>query len=615
MLMTDALEMTSLTLGQEVTGTILVNWFKPLLVLVLFLPWAIVVSRVYDKHAARFFLPRQKWNMLHIGAGILALVSVLGIGALMPGSEAGFWIGFGVALLILVGDLLAYMLVANKDDRVPERFRISLRMGDLDEDKKKSVKKDKNAGKVKLAIRGADEKGKFTKLLPTPAAETPELEVRVASEGVYEKFLRQRALQVDFAPASDGAYSIKPNVDGVFLAGENVPAPMAAKIMDFWKAAAGLDVADRRRRLQGICQVDDGTAKHTVKVISIGAQGGMKLSLQFDPELQVNKKVTDLGLLEQQMTELQAIVKDGKGVVLLTSPRDGGRTTTMYSVLRLHDAYINNVQTVEMDPQLPIEGVRINKFDPQGEGPGGQLGPEFGTLVRSIMRRDPQVVGVSELPDQSTAKEVAKADHERTRTYISFNAPDALSAIQAWVKIVGDARLAGECLHGVISGKLARKLCTNCRAPYPPSAEMLKKLGIPDGKVQQLFKKGGQVLVKNKPETCPMCQGLGYFGQEGVFEIATISREERELISAGNFTGLKSAFRKRGIPTAQQVAIRKSVDGITSVEEVMRVTTDERPQEAAPSASGGAKPAAPAQSASAPAAAKPASKPAPPKPS
>src|SRR6185503_9210606 len=199
-----------------------------------------------------------------------------------------------------------------------------------------------------------------------------------------------------------------------------------------------------------------------------------------------------------------------KGVVLLATPPDGGRTTTLYTIVGMHDAYTKNVQTVEIEPQAVLEGIRVNKFEPDKEG------AEFSTTVRSVLRRDPDVVGVAELPDANTAKEISKSDVERTRVYVAMRADSALAAMQGWVKAVGDAKAAGACLHGVIAQKLLRRLCPNCRVGYPPSAEMLKKLGIPEGKVQQLFKKGGQVLIKNKPEICPVCHGVGYQGQTAV---------------------------------------------------------------------------------------------------
>jgi type IV pilus assembly protein PilB len=305
----------------------------------------------------------------------------------------------------------------------------------------------------------------------------------------------------------------------------------------------------------------------------------MQLSMLFDPEQAVTRKLGDMGLLEMQLNEIKAIVAEEKGTVLLASPPDSGRTTTLYTLTRQHDAYTKNVHTVESDPQAALEGVRLNQFDAEKEG------VEFSTTVRSVLRRDPSVVAVAELPDANTAKEVAKADHERTRTYVSLKGDSALGAIQTWVKAVGDPKQAAASLHGVVAQKLLRRLCPNCRVAYPPPGDMLKKLGIPEGKVQQLFKKGGQVLIKNKPEVCPMCRGVGYQGQIGVFEVFSIGPEEQDRIAAGDYSGLRAQFRKKGLPTLQQAAIRVAIDGVTSVEEVMRVTADAPSAPAAPATS------------------------------
>ena len=197
--------------------------------------------------------------------------------------------------------------------------------------------------------------------------------------------------------------------------------------------------------------------------------------------------------------------------------------------------------------------------------------------MRSIIRRDPNVLGVAELPDQATAKEIVKADFDRVRVYVCLRAGGGIEAIQGWLKAVGDAESAVKNLRGVVSQRLLRKVCTNCRVPYQPSPDMLKKLGLPADKVKQLVKKGGQVLVKNKPEVCPVCQGIGYVGQEAVFEVYVIDAEERELIKASDWNGLRAALRKKGAASIQQAAIRKAADGSTTIEEVMRVTTDAAP--------------------------------------
>jgi type IV pilus assembly protein PilB len=202
---------------------------------------------------------------------------------------------------------------------------------------------------------------------------------------------------------------------------------------------------------------------------------------------------------------------------------------------------------------------------------------------------------VAEVPDANTAKEAAKADFERCRIYVCVKADNAQQALQGWVKLVGDAELASKGLRGVVSQKLLRKLCNNCKAGYAPTPDMLKKLGLPEGGVKQLFKKGGQVMVKDKVQTCPACDGGGYFGQEGAFEVLTLTDGDRQFIKAGDWNGLKLELRKRKVPTLQQAALRKAVDGITSVEEVIRVTTEQAAGAASPAPSPA--PAAPAPAA------------------
>jgi type II secretory ATPase GspE/PulE/Tfp pilus assembly ATPase PilB-like protein len=582
------------------SGLILVSFWKPLILFMTIGLWAWVVSGVFDKHAARFYLNRSQWNIIHLCVGSAALAIAL---AIPMKHEAAFWIGWAVMTLVLIGDLYAYAFMANRDERVPEAGQIRLSALQKLAAARNEKKKAKGAGQVKLTIRMPDKS-----VMPAPAAETPEYEVRVQAEDLFLKALAARAAQVDLAPSGkDGSYTARQLIDGVPTNGDTFPGPTAVKLIDFWKSTAKLDIADRRRKLTGDAAVELGASKHKVRVTGMGVQGGMRLTLLFDPDKAVNRKPEDLGLLPEQMEEMKILtgitrqMPDGsevpgaesKGVVVLGGVPDGGRTTTLYTLAKMHDAYTSSVQTLELEQQLNIEGVRHTVFDASVEG------ADFATSARSLLRRDPDVLLVAEMPDANTAKEIAKSDVERTRSYISVRANNALEALEIYLKGVGDNAQAAKGLRGVVCQKLMRKLCTNCRVGYPPSAEMLKKMGVPAGaKVEQLFKKGGQVLIKNKPEVCPVCGGGGYVGQEGLFEIYRFDQECRDMIAAGNMPGLKNAIRKKNPPTIQQVALRKALAGITSVEEVMRVTAP--PAAAAPAPAPGAAPAAPKPSGGAP---------------
>jgi type II secretory ATPase GspE/PulE/Tfp pilus assembly ATPase PilB-like protein len=546
-----------LTLAEAAT---LVSWWKPLILLVPFVPWAILVSKVFDKHCARFFLARETWNLVHMLCGWVALAA----GVFMPvAGIAGIISAVLATSVILAADVFVFVHITNNDERVPANFRLKIDLSKFAEAKKAREAAKKQA-KVELVLRASD---KTT--LAAPEAESPEFPIRAAAEALYIKGLETRSLHFDFLPTGkDNTYQMSYLVDGIRQPGVSMPATDAMKVMDLWKSAAKMDVAERRKKLQADLTVDRLDSRRKVRLISVGGQTGPRLTWIIDPEQQVHRKLDEMGLLDSQKEDIIKLTNETSGIVLLAAPGGCGRTTTFYTLIRLHDAYTQNVQTIELDIQDSLEGAKQNKWDPQAEG------PDFSTLVRSIIRRDPNVVGIAELLDQNTAKEACKADLSRVRVYVSLKADDAMKAVQAWTRTVGDAAEASKNLQGVVAQKLMRKLCVNCRVEYAPSPEMVKKMGYPPDRVKQLFKKGGQVLVKNKPEECPMCQGSGYFGQEALFEVFLFTDEERAAIAAGDMNALKIALRKRNAPSIQQVAIRKAVEGITSVEEVTRVTVE-----------------------------------------
>lgn len=552
--MTDALGGAFVTaLG---TPHILVGPWQPLVLLIPIAGWAWMVSTVFDKHAARFYLGRETWNLVHMVFGIAALAA----GVLMPlPGIIGFLVGFVSVVIILAMDIVLFVSVTNRDDRVPEHARLTLdfsKYGEAREAKKAA----KQAGSSELQISGP--KG----AVAVPNKETPEFAVRVASEQVFMAGREARASQLDLVLSGEQGYAISKLIDGVRQAGEVIPTADALRIIDFWKSAAGLDVEDRRRRQTGMVTVRRETESVDAKVTASGGSSGMRLTITYEPAAAVRKPVDRLGLTDNQLDAVKAMTQERGGVVLLAGPNDGGRTTTLYSLVREHDAYTSNVQTLELEIEDPIEGVRQNVYQ-QGEGDEA-----FATQLRSMLRRDPDVVGVGELPDVDTAKETARADTERTRVYLSLRADSALAALQVYLKAVGDPKMAAEGLRGVVAQRLARRLCENCRVPYQPPAELLGKLGLPADKVKQLFKKGGQVLIRNKPEICPVCNGIGYEGQVGLYEVYPIGDAERALIVKQDWAALRNELRKRQLPSIQQSALRKIVEGVTSVEEVSRVT-------------------------------------------
>ncbi len=569
MIETLTITQASPTLG---VGFMLVSAWKPILLFAPFIAWAWFVSTYLDKQAARFFLGREKWALIHMVFALAALAAV----ALVPiGGFAGFAATLLIVLALLAGDIGLFVAITNRDERVPEHARISMdfeKMRAAREEKAKA----KQLGNSELVIVGPDKMK-----IPPPPKESAEFAVRLAAEQIVVKGLSMHASQIDVLPANESTYAASYLVDGVRQAGDPVARNDAIQIIDFWKSCAKLDVQDRRRKLQGQVSISgDEISATTLKLVTSGAATGMRLSMIFNPAEAVRRKPDALGLIDRQYELVKSWASQPGGVILLAGPADSGRTTTFYSILKFHDAYTSNISTIEPEIEDAIEGVKQIHFDPAADG------PDFATTVRSNLRRDPDVLGVAELPDTETAVNIARADLERSRVYLSLRANSALEAVQLYVKTVGDPKLAADGLKGVIAHRLVRVLCSNCKVAYPPTPDMLKKLGLPPDKVPQLFKKGGQVLVRNKPEICPVCNGVGYMGQTGCFGVFPIEEEEKALIAEQNWAGLRTAMRKRQLPTIQQAALRKAVEGMTSIEEVTRITAEAKPAPAKPRSAG-----------------------------
>ncbi|MBX3363338.1 MAG: Flp pilus assembly complex ATPase component TadA [Phycisphaeraceae bacterium] len=563
--------LASLMLGQ---GAWLMSWWKALLFIAPFVLWGKIVSAIFDKHAARFHLNRRRWNAGHIYAGLAALLLGLGVPAMAGiGGIAGFLVGFAIVLVVLGTDIAVYPIIANKDERVPEAHRVNLLDFSQFKERRQAKAEAKKAGRAELVIMQPDKQK-----LPVPDSDAPEFAVRLAAEKLFLDATAQRASRVDLMQTKEG-FAVSHLIDTVRHAAGTLPGAEAMQAIDLWKTAGKLDLAERRKRQMAELKIDREGAVTPVRIVTMGGQAGIRFTMMFDPAAQVRRRADHLGLLDAQLAELRKITEEQQGVVLLTAPPGAGRTTLLYTVIKMHDAYTNNVQTVEIDIQDAIEGVKQNVFDPTKEG------AEFDKLVRSILRRDPQVVGVAEL-DAATAAEIVRADHERTRTYPLLKVDGAMNALKTWMAAVEDSDKAAKCLHGVVAGKLIRKLCDNCRQAYKPAPDMLKKLGLPPDKVGELFRKGGKVLIKNKEEVCPVCHGLGYAGVTGVYEVFAIGEEERQLAASNNLQGLRAELRKKQLPTIQQVALRRAVEGVTSIEEVMRVTAEAPPAKPTPQQEG-----------------------------
>jgi hypothetical protein len=191
---------------------------------------------------------------------------------------------------------------------------------------------------------------------------------------------------------------------------------------------------------------------------------------------------------------------------------------------------------------------------------------------------------ISELSESETAKTAAVPGMEGPLIYIPQRLPTVNDQIRHWAKHVGDLKTAVKSLRIVMNQRLVRQVCPNCRQPFEPSAEQLRKMNLPSGKVKQLYQASGKIQLKNKIDTCPVCGGTGYFAQVGVFQVMVVTDAIRRLLLGGDLKGALAESRRDKMMYLQEAAVRKVVDGETTIEEVGRVTASSSNSKGAPKA-------------------------------
>ncbi len=547
----------TLTLADTV---ILMSLVKPLIGTAVLIGWARWAT-VCDKDSLYFNLNRRLWNAVQMAAAALGFAAIL----LIPYFIAGLFL----ALLVMVGGAAGYIYVRNQ--AVPEGRRWRF---DIDMVKAMLLRQRQKRAEKQALLKFTAAAGSKAGLKQVPLPEDPVYDAHIQMEEFLEAAFRRNASRVDLT-GNDSQFVAQITVDGVDYKHSQLPATAALAVIDYLKAQCGLDVSDRRRKQTGKCTIEmEGQGTHDLRIDTAGSTRGLTLTILVDPTKQLAIPLAKLGLLDSQMERLKPALETGKGVVLVATPPKNGRTVTLYSLTQSHDPYTMDIHTVEAEVERELDGV-TQKIVAAADMP---------KMVQSTMLKDPHVVMIAQINDQQTARLVASAGVEGRRVYAGLKADDTFSGLKLWLKAVGDANIVADGLTAVLSERLIRKLCTYCRQKYKPDAAALRKLNLPADKIPFLYKQGGKVMVKNKPEPCPACSATGYSGRVAAFEVMVLDDEARQLVRTANFDGLRTHLRRQRTLWLEEAALARVVDGTTSIGEVMRALGQAAPAAAAQAA-------------------------------
>jgi len=526
-----------------------VSLVKIVFMLMLVTPWLMILPWIhYD--AGRVRGPQAQWSVAVISSGVIGVLVWL----LLP----MYFIGMVVYLVLLVSVVAGYVIW--RDARVgPGDKLISVirARGFMLRGKGMTVD-------VVERVKIYDDRNV---LIPAPdpaTASIPECETYNSVQEFLSNMLIRRASEADISPGSQQEAVVRFIVDGVLSVQPSLSLTESDMLIQAIKPMAGLDPEERRRPQEGMMSLDFAGNQVEIGVITTGSTGGQRMQFRAMHEA-LRTNLQELGMTPEILQSVKAMTNRDSGLLIVSGRVGSGVTSTLYSLLRSMDAYTRSLVTLEAKTSADMENVTQTVYgDPKN----------LPKVFTEAMRRDPDVIMVDACGDAQTAELIANASTDKL-VLLGIGAVDTFTALALWLKACGGAIDGMANLHGVLCQALIRNLCPACRQPYRPDPQMLAKANLASSQIERFYRAPdpGRVDEDGEPIVCPSCQGTGYIGRTGVFELLEITDEIRQLIAdKAQLAQIKAACRKNNMHYLQENALQKVMDGMTSIQEVIRVT-------------------------------------------
>jgi general secretion pathway protein E len=371
----------------------------------------------------------------------------------------------------------------------------------------------------------------------------------------------QRASDIHLEPRGDTGV-IRFRIDGILHDIETIPLSVHGAVTSRIKVLARMDIAERRRPQDGRIKTFRADQEVELRVSSLMTAFGEKVVIRvFDPSVLMTD-LEELGLHRDERESYENWITSPSGLVLVTGPTGSGKTTTLYSTLRYLAGPEINITTVED----PIEMVDPRFCQVQVQR---QADVTFATALRSILRQDPDIIMVGEIRDAETAQMAVQAALTGHLVFSTLHTRDAAGAVTRLMELEVEPFLLSSVLRGVLAQRLVRKICTHCGVDGTLSPDQVSALGI------KVPIERRELLRARWGEGCVECRHTGLYGRIGAFEMLDVGRRVQTLIKErSDATEIMHAARIEGMETLREAAIRKLADGLTTFEEVVRLTVD-----------------------------------------
>lgn len=382
-----------------------------------------------------------------------------------------------------------------------------------------------------------------------------------AVDHLFSYAFDQRASDIHIEPKREKSI-VRLRIDGSLHTVYELPKNVHPAITSRIKTLSRLDMAEKRRPQDGRIKMEKGDVESEIRVSSIPVAFGEKLVMRImDPDI-LFQDLENLGFTSMDMIRYQQYINMPNGIILVCGPTGSGKSTTLYSTLRYLSSPDINITTVED----PIEMIHED-FNQIAVQPA--VGVTFASILRNILRQDPDIIMIGELRDLDTAENAIQAALTGHLVLATLHTNDAPSSIIRLLDLGIPSFLIQATLVGILAQRLVKNICRDCKESFEIDASELATLGL------DLGKSGALRLHRGKG--CLKCRGTGYRGRSGIYEVLPITESIKKNITPESDTEAirRIAINEEGVVTLRENAIKKLLEGETTYQEVLRVTWEQ----------------------------------------
>jgi general secretion pathway protein E len=378
-----------------------------------------------------------------------------------------------------------------------------------------------------------------------------------AVDHLFSYAFDQRASDVHIEPKRDKSI-VRFRIDGTLHQIYEIPKNVHSAVVSRIKNLARLDMAEKRRPQDGRIKMEKGGVEAEIRVSSVPVAFGEKLVMRImDPDV-LFQRLENLGFTAMDLIRYQQMISMPNGIVLVCGPTGSGKSTTLYSTLRSLSSPEINITTVEDPVEMIHEDFNQISVQPV-------IGITFASILRNILRQDPDIIMIGEMRDMETAENAIQAALTGHLVLSTLHTNDAPSSITRLLDLGVPSFLIQATLVGILAQRLVRKVCPHCKEAFEIDHAELTSVGL------DLGKEGTVTLHRGKG--CMKCRGTGYLGRAGIYEVLPVTEAVRKHVNAEcDVELIRDTARKEGMVTLRENAVKQLMAGKTSYQEVLRVT-------------------------------------------